>query len=104
METLGILGALMVVIAWIPPTIQTIRHKRSTMNLWFELLFFLGSGMLTIYSISQGDEVFSALNCIAFVFAFINLQYIPGKARKLEAEIEEISGRKNKKYFHVKRK
>ncbi|MEM0372766.1 MAG: SemiSWEET family transporter [archaeon] len=104
MEFVGILGAFMLIAAWLPPTIKAVIKKKSDMNLWFELLFFLGAFLLTVYALQTGDLVFVALNAAAAIFAFINLGYIPHKMRTIEHEIEEITGIKGKKYYHVKKK
>ena len=104
MDIFGTLGALLIIIAWLPPTIIAIKRGRSTMNLWFQIIYFVGSAFLTYYSFSQGDWIFTLLNFTGMTLAFVNIQYIPNKMKKVESEIHEIEGRKNKKYYHVKKK
>jgi lipid-A-disaccharide synthase-like uncharacterized protein len=104
MEFIGILGAMLLIAAWLPPTINAVKKRRSEMNLWFEILFFAGAALLTVYALQMNDYVFVALNAIAVVFAFINLQYIPNKIRTIEHEVDEIAGRRGKTYYHVKHK
>lgn len=104
MEIIGLLGAFLLVVAWLPPTLSTLINKKSTMNMWFQILFFIGAGLLVVYSIQINNFVFVILNAVAAFFAFINLQYIPNKIEKIEHEIDEILGRKDKKYYHVKKK
>ena len=104
MEFIGILGAFLLIVAWLPPTINAIRKHKSEMNMWFEILFFVGAGLLTVYAIGENDYIFVALNAIAVVFAFINLQYIPNKIETIEHEVNEITGKSGKKYYHVKHK
>jgi len=104
MELIGLLGASFLVVAWLPPTLATLMKKKSTMNMWFQILFFVGAGLLVVYSIQINSVLFAILNAVAALFAFINLQYIPNKIGKIEHEIDEILGRNEKKYYHIKKK
>ena len=104
MNYLGILGAAFLVIAWLPLTIKTLINKRSEEDVLFGMLFLVGAALLMVYSIQINDLIFAVLNCLAMVFAFINVEYIPRKSEKFYHEIDEILGIKGKKYYHIKHK
>ena len=101
---IGLIGIFFLVLAWLPVTIKTLMKKRSEENLVFGMLFLVGAAFLTVYSIQINDLIFSVLNFLAMVFAFINIDYIPRKSEVFKQEVEEIIGRKGKKYYHIKRK
>lgn len=104
MNYLGLLGASFLVIAWLPLTIKTLINKRSDEDVLFGMLFLVGAAFLTVYSIQINNPIFAVLNCLAMVFAFINVEYIPRKSERFYHEIDEIFGRKGKKYYHIRHK
>ncbi len=100
---IGLLGISFLVLAWLPLSIKTLKTRRSDENLIFGMLFLIGAALLTVYSIQIKDVIFSVLNLLAMIFAFINIEYIPRKSEVFEHEIEEIMGRKGKRYYHIKK-
>lgn len=83
----GLIGAAVIVIAWLPSTYLVLRKKKSSMNISFCLLFMFGAALLAFYSFQVDDVVFGILNCISVIFAITNFVFIPRKWEKLE-EIE----------------
>ncbi|MAO63897.1 MAG: hypothetical protein CL666_02735 [Balneola sp.] len=74
-EILGWAGFGVLVAAWIPQTIDTIKAGNTQMNLAFIIMYFSSSLMLTIYSVMTGDPVFTALNALLTIGSGINLFY-----------------------------
>ena len=74
-EILGWLGFAVLIMAWIPQTIDTIKAGRTEMNLAFILMYVFSSLLLTIYSVLENDLVFIALNALLTVGSGINLFY-----------------------------
>jgi uncharacterized protein with PQ loop repeat len=70
-EALGLIGLIAIVICWIPQTYESIKRGYTTMNLYFLMIYFIGSLSLTIYAI--GNFVFFTLNLLASVGSLINL-------------------------------
>jgi lipid-A-disaccharide synthase-like uncharacterized protein len=75
LELIGYLGLLLVAICWLPQTLETLREGRCGANTLFLFLSALGSVCLTIYAVSRSDVVFSILNTLTGLGAFINLYY-----------------------------
>lgn len=69
----GIIGMLLIVIAWVPQTLENVRKKKTGLNKKFIFLYLSGSLSLLIYSILISDLVFSLLNGAASLQALINL-------------------------------
>jgi len=100
---IGLFGVVFLVLAWLPVTLKTLMKKKSEENLIFGMFFLVGAALLTVYSIQIKDFIFSILNFLAMIFAFINIEYIPKKSEVFVHEINEINGRRGKKYYHIKK-
>ena len=74
-EIVGWAGLALLLIAWVPQTIDTIKAGKTEMNMVFILLYALSSGLLTAYSIFNNDTVFIVLNALLTVGSSINLFY-----------------------------
>lgn len=74
-EILGWSGFAILIMAWIPQTIDTIKAGRTEMNIAFILMYVFSSLLLTIYSVLTYDMVFIALNGLLTVGSGINLYY-----------------------------
>ena len=74
-ELIGWLGLTLIVLAWIPAIVESIKRKKATTPLKFTLIYFLGSLTLTIYAILRLVWPFIVLNGLAALLSFINLYY-----------------------------
>lgn len=75
MDWIGFVGVIAFALAWIPQSIDTIRAGRCEVNLAFLLLAALGSFSLMTYALLQGDVVFSVVNGLTTIGAFVNTFY-----------------------------
>ena len=73
MILIGIIGMLLIVIGWIPQTIENIKRRKTDLNVKFIILYLAGSLTLLAYSIIINDLVFMLLNGAAAIQALINL-------------------------------
>ena len=71
-EILGLLGLTMIVVAWIPETIKSLKSGQ-TAKIEFLILYLLGSIFLTVYAILRADIVFTILNGLAVLFSGLNV-------------------------------
>lgn len=74
-ELMGWAGFGILVAAWIPQTLDTIKKGNTQMNLAFIIMYFTSSLLLTIYSVLTEDQVFTALNALLTLGSGINLYY-----------------------------
>jgi len=74
-EIIGWAGFLLLVIAWVPQTVETIKNGHTKMNIIFILLYVISSGLLTAYAVLNNDLVFIALNGLLTIGSGINLYY-----------------------------
>ncbi|MEK6972972.1 MAG: hypothetical protein AABW72_02965 [archaeon] len=82
LQYIGIFGMLLLVIAWIPETVEMIKSKKAHLNRKFILLYVFGSGSLIIYSYFIKDFVFLTLNSFITLMALLNGYYEIRKIRK----------------------
>lgn len=62
---IGFAGMILIVVAWVVSIPQTPPLRLS-------LTYFFGSLLLTVYSVLQGDPVFTILNTLASIFSLYN--------------------------------
>ena len=72
---LGIIGLVLIAVAWLPQIIDTIKTKKSGLNINFALIYVIGSFALVIYSIQIKDTIFLILNSLAVLMSFTGLFY-----------------------------
>ncbi len=72
---LGIIGLILIAVAWLPQIIEIIKTKKSGLNIKFALIYVLGSFALVIYSIQIKDTIFLILNSLATLMSFTGLFY-----------------------------
>ncbi|MEX0720342.1 MAG: hypothetical protein WD059_06720 [Balneolaceae bacterium] len=74
-ELLGWLGFGILVAAWIPQTLETIKLGATPINWGFIIMYFSSSLLLTIYSFLTGDMIFLALNGLLTIGSGINMYF-----------------------------
>jgi len=72
---IGIIGLMLLAVAWIPETIDILTKKKEKINWKFGVLYVLGSLALTIYSYQINDIIFLILNAFILVMSSISLVY-----------------------------
>lgn len=71
----GLLGLVLILFAWIPGTIETIKSKKPGMKRRFMALYFLGSSSLSYYAFELNSIPFLALNALAAIVPLIHLHF-----------------------------
>ncbi len=74
-EFFGILGLVLIVLAWLPGVAETIKSKKPSLKPEFMAIYFLGSASLTAYSIQLNALPFVLLNALAAVVPLVHLYY-----------------------------
>ena len=72
---IGVFGLVLLIMAWIPQTLATIKTKKVGMRRGFIVLYLLGSLLLVVHSVLIDDPVFLVLNAGAALVAAVNLYY-----------------------------
>lgn len=74
-EILGWAGFAILIMAWIPQTVDTVKAGKTDMNVAFILMYVTSSLLLTVYSVLTEDVIFTALNALLTTGSGINLYY-----------------------------
>lgn len=88
---IGLAGLILLLIAWIPETIKTIREKKSPVELKFSLVYALGAASLMAYAYLLGDWIFTTLNLLTMIMALMNSYYA------VKVQTKEKKPKKNRK-------
>ncbi len=91
----GLAGMLLILIAWIPETIQNWKEKGKNLSLRFVALYLFGSLFLAYHAYALEDPVFLALNGLAALIAVFNAYLI--MANRKETKRKQTMSRKVKK-------
>jgi uncharacterized protein with PQ loop repeat len=75
MEIIGWVGLGLLLVAWIPQTMETIRTGCSGVNVLFVTLYVCSSGLLAVYAYLRVDIIFFILNALLTIGSGINLYY-----------------------------
>lgn len=74
-ELFGLAGLTLIIIAWIPGILKTIKTKKPDMERKFMLLYFLGSASLAYQAYILDSISFLILNVLASIVPIIHFYY-----------------------------
>lgn len=74
-DLIGWIGLGLLLVAWIPQTIESIRAGHSAVNIIFVWLYMISSTLLALYAFLRDDIVFLLLNALLAIGSGINLYY-----------------------------
>ncbi|VVB99482.1 Uncharacterised protein [uncultured archaeon] len=72
----GLLGLVLILVAWAPGVAETIRQKKPGLKLEFIIIYFLGSLCLVVYGIQLNALPFVILNALAAMVPLVHLYYL----------------------------
>ena len=72
---IGIVGALLIFVAWALETIKEVRRHKSLVDLQFSLMILIGTVFLLAYSIQINDFVFIWVNALLFCVELFEIVY-----------------------------
>lgn len=74
-ELIGYLGLGLLLSAWVPQTLETLKQGHTNINLGFVILYVVSSFTLALYAFLIDDAVFLILNALLTVGSGINLYF-----------------------------
>ena len=80
MYPFGLIGAMLVILGWIPEYISLLRNPKAKLSFKFALIYFIGSFFLFLHALQINDSVFVAINFLAMMFSLLSL--ITAKMKK----------------------
>ena len=71
MIEIGIAGALLLLIAWLFETLESVKNHKSLIDLKFALIYIISTILLTVYAYQNNDIVFFGVNfCLIILVSF----------------------------------
>jgi lipid-A-disaccharide synthase-like uncharacterized protein len=75
MIEIGIAGAILLVLAWLFETLESIKKHKSLIDLKFALIYLLGTVLLAVYSFQKNDYVFLGLQFCLIILVIFEIVY-----------------------------
>ncbi|MFH1229288.1 MAG: lipid-A-disaccharide synthase N-terminal domain-containing protein [Candidatus Aenigmatarchaeota archaeon] len=82
MIEIGIIGASLLLVAWIFETIKSVRKHKALVDLKFAVIYVSGTIFLATYSYLRSDFVFLILNFCLMTLVFFEIAYTLYMRRK----------------------
>ena len=75
MIEIGIAGAVLLLVAWLFETIESIKYHKSLIDLKFALIYITSTILLTIYAYQRNDMVFFSVNLCLIALVLFEIAY-----------------------------
>jgi len=79
---IGIAGAILLLIAWIFETYESIKKRKALVDLKFALIYITSTILLTVYAYQRNDIVFFSVNLCLIVLVLFEIFYTIKKTRR----------------------
>jgi lipid-A-disaccharide synthase-like uncharacterized protein len=75
MIEIGIAGAALLLLAWLFETFESIKNRKSLVDLKFALIYIASTALLTVYAFQNNDLVFFTLNIGLIILVTFEIAY-----------------------------
>jgi len=82
MIEIGIAGALLLLLAWLFETYESIKKHKALVDLKFALIYISSTILLAIYSYQRNDQVFFIMQLCLIVLVLFEIFYTLHKTRR----------------------
>jgi lipid-A-disaccharide synthase-like uncharacterized protein len=82
MIEIGIAGAVLLLVAWLFETFESIKRHKALVDLKFALIYITSTILLTIYAFQRNDYVFFSVNICLIVLVLFEIFYTINKTRR----------------------
>lgn len=72
---IGILGALLILGAWIFETFEAVKRHKAAVDLRFAIVYAFGNAFLTAYSYLKGDIIFLSISGTILLIVLAEMSY-----------------------------
>ena len=71
MIEIGIAGAILLLVAWLFETYESVKKHKALIDLKFAIIYIISTILLTIYAFQRNDNIFFSVNlCLIFLVLF----------------------------------
>lgn len=82
MIEIGIAGAILLLIAWLFETYESVKRHKSLIDLKFAFIYIISTILLTIYAYQRNDAVFFYSNLALICLVIFEIVYTIKKTRR----------------------
>jgi lipid-A-disaccharide synthase-like uncharacterized protein len=82
MIEIGIAGAVLLLVAWLFETFESIKRHKALVDLKFALIYITSTILLTVYAYQRNDFVFFSVNICLIVLVLFEIIYTIHKTRR----------------------
>ena len=82
MIEIGIAGAVLLLVAWLFETIESVKHHKALIDLKFSIIYITSVTLLAIYAYQRNDAVFFYNNLALIALVLFEIFYTIYKRRR----------------------
>jgi len=82
MMEIGVAGAILLLVAWLFETFESIKKHKALVDLKFALIYIASTILLTIYAYQRSDFVFFSVNVCLIALVLFEIFYTIHKTRR----------------------
>jgi lipid-A-disaccharide synthase-like uncharacterized protein len=82
MIEIGIAGAILLLVAWLFETFESVKRHKALIDLKFALIYIISTILLTIYAFQRNDMIFFSTNALLIVLVIFEIFYTIHKTRR----------------------
>jgi len=75
MIEIGIAGAILLLVAWLFETYESVKRHKALIDLKFAFIYIISTILLTIYAYSNNDFVFFSVNILLIMLVSFEIFY-----------------------------
>lgn len=82
MIEIGIAGAILLLVAWLFETYESVRKHKALIDLKFAFIYIISTILLTVYAFQRNDNIFFSVNLCLIVLVLFEIFYTIKKTKK----------------------
>jgi len=82
MIEIGIAGAVLLLVAWLFETYESVKRHKALIDLKFAFIYIISTILLTIYAFQRNDNIFFSVNLCLIVLVLFEIFYTIKKTKK----------------------
>jgi lipid-A-disaccharide synthase-like uncharacterized protein len=82
MIEIGIAGAILLLVAWLFETFESVKRHKALIDLKFALIYIISTILLTIYAFQRNDMIFFSVNLCLILLVLFEIFYTIHKTRR----------------------
>jgi len=82
MIEIGIAGAILLLVAWLFETYESVKKHKALIDLKFAFIYIISTILLTVYAFQRNDNIFFSVNLCLIVLVLFEIFYTIKKTKK----------------------